>query len=191
MASINILGRDLPIEFLVGQEAILPMDEDAILAGAKEMAMLINSKQWSDDQAKAFGAMKKIIYFEGKVLVDGHLMDRPGVDQDDAIFYWEANEFTKNTDADVRANTFFHDCWHVIQFQRAGNKHAQGDVEPVEREVDAINKQIEVARVLGNDDREIKFLENFRDSQEDIKKRLREGVAKAGPHPAGAMRPGG
>lgn len=182
MDSIKIFGKVVPIEFLEGEGAVLPMDEKDIVAGAKEMAELINSKQWTDEQARAFTAMNKIVFFEGKVDCDGHMIDRPGCDQDDAIFYWEANEFTANRDADVRGNTYFHDCWHVIQFRDSGNTYARGEDEMAAREVDAINRQIEVGKVLGNDEREIAFLENFRDDQRKIRERLREGVDKAGPH---------
>lgn len=195
MASIKILGATIPVEFKVGKDAVLPMDQAAILKGAGEMAALINSKTWPPAFAAAFKGMKKIVFFEGKVKVNGHLIDRPGVDEDDAIFYWEASEFTANTDADVRANTFFHDCWHVVQFKAKGNKFAKDQKEQVAREVDAINQQIAVARILGNDAREIKFLEDFRDDQARIKARLDEGVGggagAVAPHKPGAMRPGG
>lgn len=184
MASITILGKVVPIEFLVGKgEDLPPMIESKIIAGAEEMAALINSKQWSAEQERAFTAMNKIIFFEGVVTDnDGHEIERPGCDQNDAIFYWEANEFTFNPDADVRGNTYFHDCWHVIQFRDSGNTYARGEDEMAAREVDAINHQIEVGRILGNDAREIGFLENFRDDQSRIRERLREGVDKAGPH---------
>jgi hypothetical protein len=195
MASIKVLGARIPVEFKIGKEAVLPMDQAAILKGAGEMAALINSKTWPPAFAAAFKGMKKIVFFEGKVKVNGHLVDRPGVDEDDAIFYWEASEFNNNTDADVRANTFFHDCWHVVQFKAAGKKFAKGEKERVAREVDALNQQIAVARILGNDAREIKFIEDFRDDQDRIKARLDEGVAGVGgavaPHKPGAMRPGG
>jgi hypothetical protein len=185
MSSIRILGTDIKVEFLVGKNPEHEMDEDAILARLGEMAELINGKEWPSEFADAFRIMNKIVFFEGMVVVDGHELTRPGCDQDDAIFYWEANEFTANPDADVHGNTFFHDCWHVVQFRRAGNKFALGDTEPVEREVDAINQQIEVGKILGNDARELKFLEDFRDNQQAIKDRLREGIGKGGPHPTG------
>ncbi len=176
MTSIQVLGREIPIEFQIGAEPKRPLDEAGLLAGAQRMADLINSKAWTAEQAAAFRGMNRIVFFEGKVVVDRNVMDRPCCDQDDAVFYWEAEEFERNTDADVRANTFFHDCWHVVQFKRAGNRYAEGDQEPVDREIDAVNEQIKVARTLGNSPEEIAFLERFRDDQEGIRKRLREGV---------------
>lgn len=188
MASIQILGTTIPIEFMIGQEAKRPLDEAQLTAGAQQMAALINSRNWTEEQKNAFTGIKKIVFFEGKVMVDGHLMDRPCCDQDDAIFYWEAEEFEKNTDADVRANTFFHDCWHVVQFKRTG-RHAQGEREQVEREVDAINEQLKVCEILGNSPHEIQHLIAFRDDQQRIRERLKEGVGtQVAPHKTGDMR---
>jgi hypothetical protein len=181
MTSIRIIDRDIQVEFV----AIDPADQDAIVAQAGKMADLINGKDWPDAFKAAFQVMNKIVFFRGTVSVDGHDLARPGCDQEAAIFYWQADEFISNPDADVHGNTFFHDCWHVVQFRRAGNKFAEGDTERVEREVDAINQQIEVGKILGNDERELKFLEDFRDDQDRIKERLREGIDKAGPHPTG------
>src|SRR4029079_11515817 len=95
-------------------------------------------------------------FFAGQVMVNGYPMDRPCCDQDDAVFYWEAEEFMRNTDADVRANTFFHDCWHVVQFRRDG--YATEEPEQVAREVDAIEQQIAVGRTLEWDARGIAFV---------------------------------
>jgi uncharacterized protein YifE (UPF0438 family) len=187
MASINVLGKMIPIEFLRGKGAVLDMDEDAIVKKAEAMAQLINAKEksWSADQRRAFTAMNKIIFFEGTVTDnDGFELDRPGCDQNDAIFYWEANEFTFNPDDDVHANTFFHDCWHVVQFQDSGD-FARGEEEMTSREVDALERQIEVGELLGNSEHELKFLRDFKNDQARIVARLREGVAKAGPHPTG------
>lgn len=180
MASIQVLDKTIPIEFKMGEGAQRPLDEAGLVAGAERMAALINEKrsQWTAEQKDAFEGIKKIVFFEGKVMVDGHLMDRPCCDQDDAIFYWEANEFERNTDADVRANTFFHDCWHVVQFRTRGG-FAGDQREQVAREVDAIEKQIQVARTLGNDEREIQFLVDFKNDQQGIIDRLEEGVESA------------
>ena len=176
MASINVLGKDIQIEFMVGQDPKRPLIEAPLIAGAQQMAALINSRIWTEEQRNAFTGINKIVFFEGKVVVNGHVMDRPCCDEDDAIFYWEAEEFERNTDADVRANTFFHDCWHVVQFKRAGNKFAHGQEEQVEREVDAINEQLKVAEILGNSPHEVEHLRKFRDDHPGIVARLKEGV---------------
>ena len=161
---------------MIGEEPKRRLDEARLIEGAEEMAALINSCVWAEEQRSAFTGIKKIVFFEGKVVVNGHVMDRPCCDEDDAIFYWEAEEFERNTDADVRANTFFHDCWHVVQFKRAGNRFAKDQREQVEREVDAINEQLKVCETLGNSPHEIQHLIKFRDDHPEIVKRLKEGV---------------
>jgi hypothetical protein len=187
---VKILSREVDVEFKVGLNAALAMDQAALTAGLDQMVALINSVAWPAQYAAAFEGMKKIVFFEGQVQVNTWLVDRPCCDEDDAVFYWEANEFMANTDADVHANTFFHDCWHVVQFKRNGNRYAKDEAERVAREVDAIEHQIEVARLLGCDEREIRFLEDFRDSQTRIIARLDEGVNGRMLHQPGTLSAG-
>lgn len=188
MAEIEILGKTLAVDFVLGEGAAADaLDEDALLAGARDMAALINSKDWPPHFRDAFREMVRIVFFEGKVEVNGHLMDRPCCDEDDAVFYWEANEFLLNSDADVRANTFFHDCWHVVQFKLAGRQFAYTEEERLRREVDAITHQIGVAHTLGCNADEIGHLEAFRGDQQRIAARLDEGVGQIAPHRAGGM----
>jgi hypothetical protein len=71
-----------------------------------------------------------------------------------------------------------------VQFRAAGD-YARGEDEQVAREIDAINQQIAVGEILGNDEGELGYLRGFRDDQQRIKDRLREGVDKHGPHPTG------
>ncbi len=189
MASIDILGKQVPIEFVVGKDATIQMDEDQLQTDAEAMAQLINDKApWREEYAEAFRAMNKIVFFEGKVIVNTFEMDRPCCDQDDAIFYWESSEFNLNRDADVHANTFFHDCWHVIQFNAAG--FPKDKAEEVEREIDAISHQVIVAGQLGNSQAEIDHLTKFAGNREDIERRLAEGVQFdrfQAPHRTGAF----
>ncbi len=148
------------------------MDRQQILALAQSMAALVDSVDaqhgWSADEARAFRIMNRIVFFQGTVLVDGTEMDRPCCDQDDAVFYWEIAEFLINTQDDVHANTFFHDCWHVVQFRAAGNTYAYTEAEKVEREVDATTRQIEVARKLGCSADEVDYLIRFSSNREAI-----------------------
>lgn len=174
MATVRILDDDVAIEFLKGKDGG-ELDRPTLLSGLEATVRKINETVWSDEERRAFASMKKIVFFEGEVVVNSWPLTRSGCDEDDAIFYWEANEFMANTDADVRANTFFHDCWHVIQFQNTGD-FARGDAERVAREIDAIDRQIEVATKLGCDEREIQFLRDFRANQDRIVARLAEGV---------------
>lgn len=173
---VRIPDRDVEIAFEVGEDAVLQLNEDALRAGVQQMAAKINSvADWAPEEKAAFESMKKIVFFESSVLVNGYRMDRPCCDEDDAVFYWEASEFDMNTDADVRANTLFHDCWHVIQYKE-NRRYAQSDKERVAREIDAIAHQIEAARKLGCSQSEIAHLEDFKSDQHRIEVRLAEGV---------------
>lgn len=175
MEHLDILGRAMPVEFLVdGQPGTLP---DDAADGLRAMALLIDTVDWPALYKAAYDGMKKLVVFEGVVRVNTHPMDRSCCDEDDAVFYWKLAEFRQNAQADVRANTFFHDCWHVVQFKRTG-RFAQGRAEQVAREIDAIDHQIEVAKLLGCDLHEIGHLENFRADQELIEARLDEGVQR-------------
>ncbi len=178
MATINVLGNQIPIIFLVGKDAMIEMDQPAIVEAANAMAKAINTVDWKSAHGAyvdAFRGVKGIVFFEGVVNVNGYDMDRPCMDEDDAIFYWESSEFTKNPDPRAQAQTFFHDCWHVVQFKRMGG-FAKDEQDRVDREVDAIDHQIEVATLLGCDPVVMTFLADFRDGQGNIQKRLAEGV---------------
>jgi hypothetical protein len=187
MASIDILGKQVPIEFIVGKDAAIQMNEGQLFADAKAMGDLINAKgPWKAEYADAFKAMNRIVFFEGKVMVNGYEMDRPCCDQDDAVFYWESSEFNLNRDADVHANTFFHDCWHVIQYRGSGYPQPGQEAE---REIDAISHQVIVAAQLGCSDLEINHLKNFAGNPAAVEARLAEGV-KFPPEFAPPHRPG-
>ena len=175
MDSVTILGRTIPVEYLVGAGGAA-LDQAALFAGLqKAVAKIASVKDWTSNEREALSAMNKIVFFSGEIVVNTWKLTRPGCDEDDAIFYWEAAEFMANTDADVRANTFFHDCWHVIQFRRDGG-FAQTDEIRVLREVDAINRQIEAARKLGCEHREIAHLQKYLDEHPLIVARLAEGI---------------
>jgi len=176
MESVTLLGREVAVGYDEGPggEAL---NRPTLFAGLQQAVTLINStiEALSPDERAAFRAIRKIVFFSGEIVVNGWKLTRPGCDEDDAIFYWEAEEFMRNTDADVRANTLFHDCWHVIQFQREGD-FARDDNERVVREVDAISRQIRVAKKLGCSDAEIAHLQKYIDDNPLIVARLGEGV---------------
>lgn len=175
MDRVTILGVERPVDYMVGAGGAM-LDAPALLDGLKAAAALIDSvPNWSADEREALLAMRKIVFFSGEIEVNTWKLTRPGCDEDDAIFYWEAVEFMANTDADVRANTFFHDCWHVIQFRREGG-FARTDEIRVDREVDAIGRQIAAARKLGCEEREIAHLQRYLDDHPMIVARLAEGI---------------
>lgn len=179
MTGIILFGQFVPVDFMRGEGASGTIDQAAILASVAEMEALINSCTFPQHYVDAFTGIRRIIFFDGQVRVNGHLMDRPCCDEDDAIFYWEIEEFLRNMDADVHANTLFHDCWHVVQFKRAGNRFAANQDEQLSREVDAIIQQIEVARTLGCAPHEIAHLERFLADHPAILARLSEGVEES------------
>jgi len=169
---ITILGKNIRIEFADPPHA----RRSDILADLAVMSDLINRTIWPPEYESAYRLMDKILFFSDAVTVNTHLMSRSCCDEDDRIFYWEIDEeFLFNRDADVHGHTLFHDCWHVVQFLRDGGFAMQQHVQ-VAREVEAINHQIKVAQLLGCDDREIKFLRDFRDNQGLILARLEQGV---------------
>jgi hypothetical protein len=176
MQTVKILDATIPVEFLVGEAATIVMDEPSLLKELGEMAACINKGIWPPEYKAAFEVMRKIVFFEGKIEVNGYLIDRPCCDEDDAVFYWESSEFVANTEVGARANTYFHDCWHVMQFRAAGNRFAADERDRVDREVDAINHQIKVAELLECSKNDMAFLARFRDDQGAIKLRLAEGV---------------
>ena len=169
---VTILGKNMRVEFADPPHA----RRADILSDLAVMADLINGTTWPAEYENAYRLMDKIVFFSDTVLVNTHVMSRSCCDEDDRIFYWEIDEeFLRNRDADVHGHTLFHDCWHIVQFMRDGGFAMQQHVQ-IAREVEAINHQIRVARLLGCDEREIKFLQDFRDDQGVILARLQEGV---------------
>lgn len=173
MSSVIILGQQKPVEF-IDADPTRPLDREILLAGLEEVASLIAATTWTEEQRDAFDGMLRIVFFEGAAAVNGYELSRPGCDEKEATFYWEAVEFLANPDPRVRANTFFHDCWHVVQYK--ANGYANGDPERVAREVDAINRQIEVAERLQCRGEDIEYLRRFEDDQNRIQIRLAEGI---------------
>jgi len=169
---ISILGKNIRIEFADPPHA----GRSDILADLAIMADLINRTTWPSEYQDAYRLIDKIVFFSETVEVNTHVMSRSCCDEDDRIFYWEIDEeFLLNRDADVHGHTLFHDCWHVVQFLRDGGFAIQRHVQ-IAREVEAINHQIKVAQLLGCDEREIKFLRDFRNDQGVILARLEQGV---------------
>lgn len=176
MAQIILLTKVIEVEFLRADGGA-EMDQEALMEGLVKVADLINDTTWNEEQRQAFLSLQKVVFFEGVIPVNGYDLDRPCCDEDDRTFYWEANEFTANPDPKVRAHTLFHDCFHIVQYWR-NETFAKDDQERIEREVEAIEKQIEVAEHLEAHPSYIQFLVNFKGSQEALDSRFAEGVSK-------------
>jgi len=170
---LALLDNELPVEF-IDTDPDRRLDRPALMAGLREVADLINATTWTAAQRAAFLSMRKIVFFLGSAEVAGYELQRPGCDEAAAVFYWEVGEFLANTDAGVRANILFHDCWHVVQFKALG--FAADEDERVAREVDALERQVEVAEAMNCSPQDIQFLKDFAADQQAIKDRLAFGV---------------
>jgi len=53
------------------------MDRDLLLTGLQEVAELINRTEWTDEQRSAFNGMRQVVFFQGKVDVNGYVLERP------------------------------------------------------------------------------------------------------------------
>lgn len=174
MRSIVILDNEKPVEF-VDTDPDQPLDADDLMTKLRAVADAINGcPDWTADQRAAFDGMTKIVFFRGAVTVGDYELKRPGCDEANAVFYWEVGEFLKVDHAGVRANTFFHDCWHVVQFKAGG--YAKDLDERVAREVEAIDRQIAVAQALMCYPADIDYLKGFENNPDGIRERLAFGV---------------
>lgn len=174
MASIVILDSEKPVEF-IDTDPDESFNQPALMAGLQAMADLIDATHWTDAQRDAFRGMKKIVFFLGSVKVGTYELTRPGCDEPNAVFYWEVGEFLANTDPGVHANIFFHDCWHVVQYKAKG--FPKSEDERVAREVDALDRQIEVAVAMNCYPEDIQFLKDFAADSHAIRQRLAFGVS--------------
>jgi hypothetical protein len=172
---ITILDQDVPVEFQDNDPA-KPLPRADLLQRLTQMAGAIDAKKdlWTPAQRGAFTGMNRIVIFRGLVDVGGVEMGRPGCDLPNKVFYWQADEFLQVDDAGVRANTFFHDCWHVVQYGKGG--YPKTTEEGVDREVDAVDRQIEVAQVLACYDADLKFLADYEHDRPAIRARLDQGI---------------
>ncbi len=116
-------------------------------------------------------------------------MRRSSCDVARGVFYWSIREFAGQPDPKVRANMLFHDGWHVVQHLRDGG-YPKSEAEQVEREIDAIDRQVAVARRLGCEEHKVLFLEDFgADRRAD--RRAHPGGRQAGEARAVAQRRSG
>ena len=174
MQPISILGQAVEVELRIAPGRAPVMAAPALSAALAEMARRIDAVGWRPDQADALRGMRRIVLFEPRVQFKGWRITRSGCDEADGVFYWRLAEFAAHPDPAVHANIFFHDCWHVVQHRRDG--YAWDAAKQAEREFEALERQIEAARMLGCEAGKVLFLEAFRDSPARIADRLRQGV---------------
>ena len=172
MFVITVLGKQLPCLFdssITDQAKLHGAASDVV-----EMANRINAGQWSQAQTNAFLGTDRIVFFE-TVMWHGAAMTRPFMDQEAATFYWEIDEFlTDGVDGPRRPTFFFHDCWHLAQYRKLGGP-AKNLTDEVDREVDATDRQIECATVLGCDQPFLDYLTAYRNDRAAIEARIGAG----------------
>ena len=172
MFVITVLGKQVPCLFdssITDQAKLHGAASDVV-----EMANRINAATWSDAQRQAFLGTDRIVFFE-KVTWHGAAMTRPFMDQEAATFYWEIDEFlTDGIDGPRRPTFFFHDCWHLAQYRAKGGP-AKDLKDEVDREVDATDRQIECATVLGCDKPFLDYLTAYRNDRGAIETRIGAG----------------
>lgn len=175
---LTILGQQVAVELRPGPTPRPGRDAASLMAALVAMADEINALDWDEDQTLGFRSIRKIVLFSRQVQNYGWLMRRSGCDVARGVFYWSIREFAGHPDPKVHANMLFHDGWHVVQHLRDGG-YPKSEAEQVEREIDAIDRQVVVARRLGCEEHKAVFLEDFGADRERIAARIREGVRRA------------
>ena len=173
MITADILGKrvELVIE-LVDAAAQKPAAERRFA----EMADTINAvaDQLTPEQADTFRLTDRLTLFREKMF-RGFLMKRSFMDQRARNFHWTIDEFTQWDPAPRRPTAYFHDAWHIRQFIDLGEPP---NVESVliDREQDAMARQLAVARILRCDQTMLDFLTEFANNRDSIRERLLSGV---------------
>ena len=175
MFVISVLGKQVPCVF--DPSLTDSGKQTAALTGATGLANAVNAvqAQLTDAQTQAFIGVDQVVFFES-VIFHHASMTRPFMDQENATFYWEIDEFLAPGVAyGARRPTFyFHDSWHLAQY-RATGRMSNDLQEEVDREVDATQRQLEVAQVLGCDAAFIAYLDEYLHNRDEITARIGQG----------------
>ena len=145
-----------------------------------DMAGRINalSAVWSDLETEVFRLTRKLVVFR-KNKYKGRTMSRSYMAQEERIFFWTYDEFRKWEPGPRRPTAYYHDAWHVRQYLENG--HPPDDTEVlIDREQDAMVRQLEVARKLNCDSVMISDLEDYSVNRSRIKARLSSGIGFLG-----------
>lgn len=180
MDGLTIMDKIVPFSFLIGKDPDKPdLDRDALRKAAGEMADAVHSVAWEAPYDQAFQAMNAIVFFNGSIPFNGATVSRPFSDQPNGVFYWQAGEFMNEWEPSWRATYYLHDCWHVMQFRERG---LSADLhEEIDREVDAMDRQIEVANILNCGPTLLKFLTDYRADRNAIEARIKDGFVPGVP----------
>ena len=173
MTTAQILGQsvELVIE-LPDAELQRPAAERRFL----EMADTINAvaDRLTPAQSETFRLTDTLTLFREKTF-RGRRMTRSFMDQRERNFYWTIKEFSDWDPAPRRPTAYFHDAWHIRQFIELGEP-PNDEAILIDREQDAMVRQLEVADILQCDQEMINFLSEYATSRERIRERLLSGV---------------
>lgn len=169
----TILGKsvefDLELEDAEQQRA-------RVTAMFGEMVSLINglAGRWSDRQADTFRLTNRFVIFR-KNEYRGRTMTRSYMAVRERDFFWTFDEFVKCEPGRRRPTAYYHDAWHVQQYLDHGPGPSDEEVL-IDREQDAIRRQLEVADKLHCDAQLIAFLCRHANDREGIRELLRAGA---------------
>lgn len=170
---LEILGKEVPLELdLTDAAAVRPQ----VTAMFENMVGCINalSDEWTDEEADVFRLTNKLVIFR-KNQYRGTPMSRSYMAQQERIFYWTYQEFVQWEPGPRRPTAYYHDAWHVRQFETLGAPPNDPEVL-IDREQDAMAQQLGIATKLGCDQVLIDDLTRYANSREAIRRRLTEGV---------------
>lgn len=173
MTHANILGKDVELVIeLADAAAQTPAAERRF----REMAATINgvADQLTPEQADTFRLTDTLTLFREKMF-RGMMMKRSFMDQRGRNFHWTIDEFSQWDPAPRRPTAYFHDAWHIRQFIDLGEPPNDEEVL-IDREQDAMARQLAVAQILRCDQTMLDFLNEFASNRDSIRERLLSGV---------------
>jgi len=166
---LEILGKDLVLTY--------PPALALTAVSAQAMGAVINSHaaMYGPSEAAAFQALNAITLFSGSINFNDEQMSRSFTDQKTGTFYWLDTEIALYLSAPVMACYFFHDCWHMVQFKQDDGPAATLSDE-INREVDAVARQVVVGGKLGVPQYVLDFLTKYGNDRAAIATRIGQGV---------------
>jgi hypothetical protein len=175
--ALQVLGK--PLQVKIDKSAASDPRTPAAQAALQALCDRVNAGQgWTAPQRAGFTALDAVVLFN-TVNWGGRQMSRPFTDQKKRTFYWQLDELLSpgvhGTAGERRPTFFFHDGWHVTQYVKQKGPSADLDEEVV-REIDATDRQIEVANLLGCDSGFVAYLTAYRNDPKAIRDRILQGI---------------
>lgn len=177
MTTEIILGHPVALELTLSDAG---QHLSALSAKFTEMAGIINqaADRLTTEQQDVFRLTDQLNIFR-EVQYRGKRLTRSFMAQRERTFYWTFDEFKAWEPPLRRPTAYFHDAWHVHQYLTAGEAPNDEKIL-IDREQDAMAQQLDVARVLGCDQKMIDWLTGYANDRQRIKDRLTSGYGMAG-----------